>query len=832
MNQHRFKYYNKITTIKDTKELGLVEGTFIHSIRYKDKKYSENKRYFDLAIPLVMRITDYRDLYLKLNMYYAFRDKAIQTITKKRDMNSSSGRSITLLSKEIAGSEVSLKIDGNINISGQIIFEDKELVGINQTQNKSWDLDIEQTQRFNIEGTIGDRVSIKAHQDSEADFSFENDLNISYDGKKNDILKKLEAGNISLHLPSSQLVNVGSSSSEGLFGVKMIHQLGPLAIQSIISREQVKKSTKSSSLESSEGSYINAYNFIKDRYYFLDEYFKAQYYPLDALNKHSFFPYYTIIEHEIWKMIDPHNETIQGDKVEGTARVNPLTHNPNTDYELATWVKLEEDLPNDTEVGDYEIDRLLGTIRFNNVKSEDIIAISYKIGKYIDLDPDDEISSYEYVEFNDENDPALDEVEAYFNQMDNPISGDLVYNNGTTLKNDCEAEDCTIDMKLIKSINKVSDPSSPTWDLMFKNVYSMGSSDISVDGMELDIIYIGGNLEEQTHSEISNSSFLKIFALDRFDQNGNEGSDGKVDALNSNILNVYRGELFFPTYLPFSFDPNGRINAQGDPIIGDSLSFWGTPWNSSDSTFYDDLEEYLPELNDNNNNFTDSGDDGPAMYYELMGSTDIMSEHKFQMKVKHSKSQRSSTYNLGFMIVEGSEEVRLNGTKLTKGVDYTIDYFSGTLNIINPLALDPTSNIEISYEENELVSFDQKLLAGVHMKLDFSDNDYISGGAYFYNQSIIDSKVEVGYEPMRNFLWNVGGKFDTDIDFLTTLTDMIPFVQADKKSSFNIEGEFAKVYPNPNPLGQAFLDDFEASKRTSSPSILQNKWKLSSPPPI
>ena len=135
-NQHRFKYYNKITTIKDTEELGLVEGTFIHSIRYKDKKYSENKRYFDLVIPLVMRITDYRDLYLKLNMYYAFRDKAIQTITKKRDMNSSSGRSITLVSKEIAGSEVSLKIDGNININGQIIFEDKELVGINQTQNK------------------------------------------------------------------------------------------------------------------------------------------------------------------------------------------------------------------------------------------------------------------------------------------------------------------------------------------------------------------------------------------------------------------------------------------------------------------------------------------------------------------------------------------------------------------------------------------------------------------------------------------------------------------------------------------------------------------------
>ena len=76
-------------------------------------------------------------------------------------------------------------------------------------------------------------------------------------------------------------------------------------------------------------------------------------------------------------MIDPQNETIQGDKVQGTARVNHQNPNPEFDYESATWVKLTEELPNDNEIGDYEIDRLLGTIRFNNIRSEDIIAISY-----------------------------------------------------------------------------------------------------------------------------------------------------------------------------------------------------------------------------------------------------------------------------------------------------------------------------------------------------------------------------------------------------------------------------------------------------------------------
>ena len=66
--------------------------------------------------------------------------------------------------------------------------------------------------------------------------------------------------------------------------------------------------------------------------------------------------------------------------------------------------------------------------------------------------------------------------------------------------------------------------------------------------------------------------------------------------------------------------------------------------------------------------------------------------------------------SLGFMIVEGSENVSLNGRQLEKGLDYNIDYFSGTINFLIPEATDPTSNIDISYEENELISFDQKQL--------------------------------------------------------------------------------------------------------------------------
>ena len=99
---------------------------------------------------------------------------------------------------------------------------------------------------------------------------------IAYEGGDNDIIQEIQAGNINLNLPSTQFVNVGSGKSEGLFGVKIVNTFGPLEVQGILSRQQVKKSAKSFTPgQSSEGSYINDYNFIKDRYFFVDENFKV-----------------------------------------------------------------------------------------------------------------------------------------------------------------------------------------------------------------------------------------------------------------------------------------------------------------------------------------------------------------------------------------------------------------------------------------------------------------------------------------------------------------------------------------------------------------------------
>ena len=186
----------------------------------------------------------------------------------------------------------------------------------------------------------------------------------------------------------------------------------------------------------------------------------------------------------------------------------------------------------------------------------------------------------------------------------------------------------------------------------------------------------------------------------------------------------------------------------------------------------------IPELNE--------AVDSPAMYYDT-NTDNRIDEHEFIINVKTS-TQSSSMDLGGFMIVEGSETVRLGSQVLQKDVDYTIDYFSGLINFISEDALNPGAEISVSYEENQFISFDQKRLIGTYMKYTFGEQNYLAGGMFYYNQSIAEEKVDIGYEPMRNFAWNISGKYQNEWGLLTRAVDFLPLIQTTKPSQFSING--------------------------------------------
>lgn len=897
-NKNR-KRSEKVDSIKTVIEPGIIDGTF-----------SMRKTHQGVTIlhPAVMRLDWFTNMAFKYVKHRDFRQQQVDKLTKPQRLNNrGSNAGISIISTKLAGTNVNLIIKGSINIDGAIIFQDQEQTSFNQRDSKSWDLDINQRQQFDITGTIGDRLSILVNQNSEADFAWENNLILKYQGKEDDIWQRGEAGNIGLRLPGTTYVNDGGAKSEGLFGVKLEHQLGPLKITSIVSREQVKSSTKSvTGGEAAEDYTVKDSDFVRDRYFFIDETFKNQYYPLNSENSHLYDPNNVIGRYQVYKT------TLDG-TITGSAHLDPsdpLAGSP----EQGQWKLLIDNV-------DYELHQEQGYIRFMTTFTEEAIGIAYTLDtlrsdQFILSNPPMMIGDwgYEYdgeayVDANgngawdqaevilwsgtgnflydftlhgwydDQNSNAAydegEEIGIYYDAVatgsDGPWyqdqNGDGNYNSGEPLFATSDPEgnavynavdqlifvdhdnDQTWDeqesytdadqdgnydfgsdivLKLIKNRGR-STPTKDTWPLMFKNVYSMGATNIDQSGFKLDIVDTDGTLGEETHAP-SGLSFLHIFGLDSENENFTEepGGDGIVDPY---YIDFDRGELFFPTHLPFAYDTTPRT----DPF-GGIIDQFGNPegsqnysgpdyWGSSN----EDLSEQ-PVLNDPDGDWGDTEDSGPAMYYST-NSNDINDQSRFSLKIEHS--QRSSSLSLGgFMIVEGSEEIRLNGRLLKKDIDYSIDYFSGNVNFIDcPECTDPTAKIKATFQENEWLSFDQKILAGTALELNLNDNFTMGLVGMYYNQSIVDEKVDIGYEPVRNFIYDVNGSYTANnVDFLTNAVNALPFVETSKPSSFQIEGEFAEVFPNPNPLGQAFIDDFESSKRTTSPSIMQRLWKMASPP--
>ncbi len=694
--------------------------------------------------------------YFRKNMYINRHLKFIEIVSLGEESRGrdSKRKSQTL---EVVGVELgklgraSLRVRGNVNISGKMVFQDQELVRSSINETQSTHIEFDQKQNFNIEGKVGDRVSVFMDQDSERDFDFENNIRISYEGAEDDILQKMEAGNISLSLPSTQYVTF-SGTNKGLYGLKAISQLGPVDITTIASIEQTKKEQQAwEGGSQSQTQRIKDYDYVKNQYFFIHEWFRngtpdtVQY-----VIQPSFFPLINglhrigslkVTSFELYKLDMTNNP---GADI-GVAHIDPsdpgFEEDKNKD---GNFLRLERNI-------DYSLSQDLGYIRLRTRSLDEILGCHYV--------------------------------------LTDRISEDTVM----TIGHGVSLNDSTLSLKMIKP--QSPHPNHPTWDLMFKNVYYLGTTNINQEGFAVRIV--NDRLTPPSDRDPLGIPYLNQFGLDSLNENGSRQPDEIIDMNNPNIVNLIAGELHFPALLPFV---------------------------SEDSLFGGNMNEILSEVL------------GEGKMYTSTISTDYNGDSRFTIEADYSN--QSSTINLGFMLVEGSEEVLLNGIRLTRGIDYQIDYFSGTI-VLGETAADPNASVRILYDKHELVSFDKKVILGARAQMDFGDNSFLGATALYYDQSVINKKIEVGYEPTRNFIWDLNGRFEFDLDGLTRILDKLPIIETEKLSTFSVEGEFAQVWPNPNPVnnaetgdpnGVAFIDDFEGAKRTTYIPVQRRQWKASSAP--
>ncbi len=682
--------------------------------------------------------------------------------------------------------EVNLRVNGsaNMNVGASVQkLDDGTLPPDLRTQV---DPTFNQNLQLNIQGTIGDKLTIATDWDTERQFDFENRLSIVYRGYEDEIIKSIEMGNVSMETGNS-LVSGGKS----LFGIKAVSELGPLKVTSVVSQQEGKSNSQRITGGSQETEIdLSPADYEDGRHFFLDFYNRNEFEQALADPQNIIQPYQVS---ELYVYVRK-AEQIPGDRtVQAIAlldlgvNTNP-TGPPGNDFDRFDDTRLDELRPTDSnatnddfEAGsqeyvdaifelleegvDYTFNRALGFISMRSyINSGDAIAVSY----------------------------------VYTNPATGaPIQvGELNTTEGNRMY-----------LKLLRPGGMTTQDRA--WPLTMRNIYSLGVSGITPEGFELQISDTRGNQPVFTLPE-RNQDLLEDLGLDRVDSEGAIGSDNIVD-FTGVTLDAGSGRLMFPYLEPFGDRITELLN---DANVPDSVI------STYAFTELYDLKQSDARENSKNRNY---------------GITGI------------SSGGVSGSFTLGFGLVEGSVKVFANNVELSEGVDYEVDYSFGSLTILNDKYLASGQEIEVEYENNQFSIIGQKNFTGV--RAEYTVNEDIRFGSTFFRlkEQPLSDKIRIGNEPINNTVLGLDGSASFDTPWLTRFIDRIPLLQTKTASNFTLTGEFAQIRPGvaqtnavqeaidngelfrDEENGLVFIDDFEGAEYSIS-FVNPTRWNLAAAP--
>ncbi len=653
--------------------------------------------------------------------------------------------------------------------------------------------------QLNVIGKIGTKLSLTTSYNTEAMFDFENQMKLAYTGDEDDIIKKIEAGNVSLPLNGSLI-----TGSQTLFGVKTQLQFGRLTVTALASQQKGKKSE----VEVTGGAQVSKFeieadNYEANKHYFLSHYFRDQY--NTALVSLPFVNSGVNISRiEVW-ISNTNNST---NDIRSIVALSELAEDGTHIPADQTYVHdlhpsalpfngqndLYSHLYSDSLVRAFNtavsrIKTLSGETMRQTINFE-MIASARK------LQPTEYTLNAKlgYISLNQQLNP--DQILSVAFQY--TLNGE-VYQVGEFSDGGISAPQALI-TKMLKST--AVNTRHPMWNLMMKNIYSIGAYQVNSQDFKLNIFY--NNLQTGTYinylpvptneTNISGKPLIQVLRVDKLNQQNDHISDGLFDFIDGVTINANNGRVIFPVVEPFGDYLRLQFN---DPNLANSYVF---------DQLYDStrtVAQQFPNLN------------------------------RFKFRGQYQSSS-SSDISLGSPNVpQGSVTVTAGGIQLTENVDYTVDYTLGRVKIINDGILNSGTPIKISLESNALFAIQQKTLLATH--LDYKVNNDFNLGATVMNltERPITQKVNIGDEAMSNTIWGLDGNYRTEAPFLTRLIDKIPFIDTKEMSTINAAAEYAYLVPGHNKAigknGNSYIDDFEGSQSTIDLRS-QSSWTIASTP--
>ena len=747
-----------------------------------------------LNAPVLMTPEEYMKWSERRNRQAFFRDKnaeAYQTQGKEKFSFADMHFSLGPAEKIFGPGGVRVKTQGTAELKLGATLKNIDNPSLPIRNRKTTSFDFDEKINLSVNGKVGDKVNMNLNYNTDATFDFDaQNLKLKYEGKEDEIIKLVEAGNVTF--PSNNSLVKGASS---LFGIRTDWQFGKLKLQTVVS--QKKSTTKSVSTKGGTQTTpfeLNAADYEENRHFFLSHYFRSIY---DRAM--STLPNLTtgvkINRVEVWVT----NKTATTANTRNIVAFTDLGENQRVSNRH--WSLAGAPVPDNSANSEYAtlISRVDSAQRSIDAISGALEAITEIQGgiDYEKLASARLLSSSEY---------TVNEALGYVSlktglQTDQVLAVAFEYTyGGQTYQVGEFASDITDTRKtlFVKSLKNTSNsPAQGNWDLMMKNVYYLASS-VEKEKFKLDIKFqsdtAGVYLTYLPEPAVKGTTLLKLLGCDRLDNNMKPHANGQFDFVSG--YTVQNGRVFLPAAEPFGDYLREKLRAAGLESVADKYVF---------DELYDSTKTVAKQTAE---------------------------KDKFMMTGQF-KGTSANVISLGAVNVpQGSVVVTAGGVTLQEGSDYSVDYASGEVTILNQSIIDAGTNINVSLESNTDYGMQRKTMYGVNWEYDFT-KDFIVGGTLMHlSEQALTSKVGMGEEPLNNTLWGLNVSWKKESQWLTNVLNKIPFLHVTQPSQIQFTGEFAQLIAGQASGTQdnaSYIDDFENTKELYS-VIDPKTWVLSSVP--
>lgn len=704
------------------------------------------------------------------------------------------------------GNTIDIRPQGSAELSFGINISKNQNPAIPAKQRTVTTFDFKEKIQMNVIANIGDKMKLTTNYNTEATFDFENKMKLEYTGYEDDIIKKIEAGNTNFTLPTQLIVGV-----QNLFGVKTQLQFGKLTFTGVYSQQKGEAKT----IDVQGGAQtvdfdIKADQYEANRHFFLSQYF-ADNYDNNLRDLNRIGSSINITRLEVWvtsrtflSSQNNQNRNIVAFSELGeynydtTLTPGFLNHNPpfaipepsdssnNLLFGALPATSSLRSIANVSSILD-PLGTLYGYSRGRNFETVEnarlLQASEYTLN-----------SQLGYISLNTQLEPNQVLAVAFEYTINGRYHrvGELSSAAGV-LGTDA------LFVKLIRSTT--FSPKFYTWDLMMKNIYSLGGYNIGKDNFRLDVLYqddkIGGNINYISDgcADVKGIPLIRLLNCDDLNTNGDPQPDGIFDFVSNVTINTQTGRIIFPVREPFGTYIANKFC--GNQALADQYAYYA---------LYDSTKTAAQQQPEKNK-------------YSLRGS--------------YQSSSGSDIPLNAVNVPQGSVRVTAGGVPLTENADYTVDYTLGRVKIINEGILRSNVPIKISLESQTLFNLQTKTMWGGRFDYIFNKDLQVGGTIMNLRERPLTQKVNIGDEPISNTQWGVDGSYRTDSRWLTKMLDKLPLYNTKETSTLTFNGELAELIPGHSKAvgkaGTSYIDDFEGA---ITPLDLKNpgSWYLASTP--